>query len=64
VADVVRRGAERGTFGGRHDPDTVAVLAVGAADGMGIPLSLADPDITPADAVRNVLTALRDLLSH
>jgi BetI-type transcriptional repressor, C-terminal len=64
VADVVRRGIERGTFGGRRDADTVAVLAVGAADGMGIPLSLADPDITPADAVRNVLSALRDLLGH
>jgi AcrR family transcriptional regulator len=64
VAGVVRRGVERGTFGGRHDADTVAVLAVAAADGLGIPLSLADPDITPADAVRKVLTALRDLLRH
>jgi hypothetical protein len=31
---------------------------------MGIPLSLADPDITPAGAVRNVLTALRELLGR
>ena len=31
VADVVRRGVELGTFGGRHDPDKVAVLAVAAS---------------------------------
>lgn len=64
VADVVRRGTERGTFGSRHDADTVAVLAVAAADGLGIPLSLADPGITPADAVRSVLIAVRDLLER
>ena len=63
VADVVRRGIERGTFDGRHDADMVAVLAVGAADGMGIPLSLGDPDITARGAVLHVLAALRELLS-
>jgi hypothetical protein len=29
---------------------------------MGIPLSLADPEITPASAVQDVLAALRELL--
>ena len=48
VAGVVRRGIERGVFSDRYDPDKVAVLAVAAADGMGIPLSLGDPDITAA----------------
>ena len=48
VASVVRRGIERGAFSGRYDPDTIAVLAVAAADGMGIPLSLGDPAITAA----------------
>jgi AcrR family transcriptional regulator len=62
VADVVRGGMERGVFSDRHDPDKVAVLAVAAADGMGIPLSLGDPDITAAGAVRDVLAALRELL--
>jgi hypothetical protein len=33
-----------------------------AADGMGIPLSLADPDITPASAAQDVMAALRELL--
>ena len=62
VADVLRRGVARGTFGGRHDPDRVAVLAVAAADGLGIPLSLGDPDITAPGAVQYVLAALRELL--
>jgi hypothetical protein len=51
-----------GTFSGRYDPDTVAMLAVSAADGMGIPLSLGDPEITARGAVHDVLAALRELL--
>jgi len=43
------------------DPD-FAVPAIAAADGLGIPLSLADPEITPASAARDVLTMLRELL--
>jgi hypothetical protein len=39
------------------------VLTIAAADGMGIPLSLADPQITPAGAAQDVMTALRDMLS-
>jgi len=62
VAQVVRSGIELGTFGGTYDPDQVAVLAIAAADGMGIPLSLADPDITPASAAQDVMAALRELL--
>jgi AcrR family transcriptional regulator len=62
VAQVVRRGIELGTFGGTYDPDQVAVLTIAAADGMGIPLSLADPDITPASAAQDVMAALRELL--
>ncbi len=62
VADVVRRGTARGTFGGRHDPVKVAVLAIAAVDGMGVPLSLGDPDITAPGAVQDVLAVLRELL--
>jgi hypothetical protein len=40
----------------------VAVLTVAAVDGMGIPLSLGDPEITPPGAVQDVLVALRELL--
>jgi transcriptional regulator BetI-like protein len=63
VAQVVRRGIELGTFGRRYDPDKVAVLAIAAADGLGIPLSLADPQITPGGAAQDVMAALHDMLS-
>jgi len=62
VAQVVRHGIESGAFGARYDPDQIAVLAIAAADGMGIPLSLADPVITPDSAIRDVMAMLRDLL--
>ena len=62
VAQVVRRGVELGAFGTAYDPDKVAVLTIAAADGLGIPLSLADPDITPASAVQDVMAVLRALL--
>ena len=62
VAEVVRRGIDLGTFGAAYDPDKVAVLTIAAADGLGIPLSLADPEITPAGAARDVMAVLRELL--
>ena len=61
VAEVVRRGMERGTFGGRYDPDKVAVLAVAAVDGMGIPLSSATRKSPGPGAVQDVLAALREI---
>ena len=61
VADVVRRGVEQGRFGSVQ-PEKVAVLAIALVDGMGIPLSLGDPEITAAGAVQNVLAALREFL--
>ncbi len=57
-----RRPGQLGAFGGTYDPDKVAVLTIAAADGMGIPLSLADPDLTPARAAQDVMAALRELL--
>lgn len=64
VAGVVRRGIERGVFTDRYDADMVAVLAVAAADGMGIPLSLGDPDITAVSAVHDIMATLRELLCN
>ena len=62
VAEVVRRGIKRGAFSGRHAPDKVAALVIAAADGLGIPLSLGDPDITAPGAAADVLAALREIL--
>ncbi len=38
------------------------MLTIAAADGLGIPLSLADPDITPVGSVQDVMAVLRALL--
>ena len=62
VAQVVRHGIELGAFRTAYDPDKVAVLTIAAADGLGIPLSLADPGITPESAVQDVMAVLRALL--
>jgi AcrR family transcriptional regulator len=62
VADVVRRGTEAGTFAPRLSPEQVAVLTIALVDGVGIPLALDDPAITPDGAVADVLSALAGLL--
>ena len=62
VADAVRHGVADGRFGAAHPPETVARLAIALVDGMGIPLALADPDLTGPGAVQDVLAALRELL--
>jgi len=49
-------------FSDGYDAAKVAVLA--AADGMGIPLSLGDPDITAVSAVPDVMATLRELLHN
>ncbi|MGA8453766.1 MAG: TetR family transcriptional regulator C-terminal domain-containing protein, partial [Streptosporangiaceae bacterium] len=62
VADVVRRGTDAGRFAPRLSPEQIAVLTIALVDGVGIPLSLDDPAITPDGAVADVLTALAGLL--
>ncbi len=62
VADAVRHGVEQGRFGTGHSPEAVARLAIALVDGMGIPLALADPDLTEPGAGQDVLAALRELL--
>jgi AcrR family transcriptional regulator len=62
VADVVRRGTEAGTFAPRLAPEQIAVLTIALVDGVGIPLALDDPAITPDAAATDVLAVLTDLL--
>jgi AcrR family transcriptional regulator len=62
VADVVRRGTEAGAFAPRLSPEQIAVLTIALVDGVGIPLALDDPAITPDGAVADVLTAITALL--
>ena len=63
VADVVRRGTEAGRFAPRLSPEQIAVLTIALVDGVGIPLALDDPAITPDGAVADVLSALAGLLN-
>jgi AcrR family transcriptional regulator len=62
VAGVIRRGADRGRFAPRQSPEQIAVLTIALVDGVGIPLALGDPEITADGAVRDVLSALQDIL--
>jgi AcrR family transcriptional regulator len=62
VAQVLRRGAERGEFGRRAPAETLAVLVIALVDGMGIPLALGDPQLSADGAVRDVLAGLREML--
>jgi AcrR family transcriptional regulator len=62
VAGAVRSGAGGGRFSTRHSPERIAVLTIALVDGVGIPLALGDPEITPAGAIADVLAALAELL--
>jgi AcrR family transcriptional regulator len=62
VADVVRRGTEAGTFTPGLSPEQIAVLTIALVDGVGIPLALDDPEITPDGAVADVLSTLAGLV--
>jgi AcrR family transcriptional regulator len=62
VADAVRAGTASGRFRGSSDPDRIAVMAIALLDGIGVPLALADPQITVAAATQDVLSVLDQLL--
>ncbi len=62
VAGVIRRGRAAGRFAPRQSPESIAVLTIALVDGVGIPLALGDPQITPDGAVRDVLATLDALL--
>ena len=62
VAGAVRSGVTHGRFATRQPPERIAVLVIALVDGLGIPLALGDPEITPAAAAADVLSALAELL--
>jgi AcrR family transcriptional regulator len=62
VAAAVRLGTDSGRFAARQSPERIAVLTIALVDGIGIPLALGDPEITADGAVREVLSALGELL--
>ncbi len=62
VADAVRAGIGSGRFRTEQAPERIAVLAIALVDGVGIPLALGDPEIAPAAAAGEVLSALAAML--
>jgi len=62
VADAVRSGISSGRFATQHTPERIAVLTLALVDGVGIPLALGDPEITPDAAADDVNSALAALL--
>ncbi len=61
IADAVQAGNADGRWS-VTDPERVAVTTIALIDGMGPPLALADPAVSPAFARRAVLDALASAL--
>jgi AcrR family transcriptional regulator len=55
VADIVREGQASGEFGEDVDPDEFALALSALMDGLGIQVTLAQPDVTPERMVARCL---------
>ena len=47
IADIVRDGQETGAFTADADPDDFALMLSGLMDGLGVQVTLGQPDVTP-----------------
>jgi AcrR family transcriptional regulator len=47
IADIVRDGQQTGTFSAGADPDDFALMLSGLMDGLGVQVTLGQPDVTP-----------------
>jgi hypothetical protein len=62
IADIVREGQRAGEFGEEVDPDDFALTLSGLLDGLGVQVTLGQPDVTAARMVdRCVTLASREL---
>jgi AcrR family transcriptional regulator len=62
IADIVREGQADGEFDGAADPDDFAVVLSGLLDGLGVQVTLGQPDVTPERMVdRCLAVASREL---
>ncbi|MFD0638373.1 TetR/AcrR family transcriptional regulator [Catenulispora yoronensis] len=64
IAEAVRTGIAAGHFTTAESPDRVATLFLSLLDGLGMPLSLADPAITVDEARDSALGALAAILGY
>jgi AcrR family transcriptional regulator len=56
IADIVRDGQEAGEFSLDADPDEFALVLSGLLDGLGVQVTLGQPDVSPARMVERCLT--------
>jgi hypothetical protein len=62
IADIVRGGQADGEFDPAADPDDFAVVLSGLLDGLGVQVTLGQPDVTPERMVERCLAvASREL---
>jgi AcrR family transcriptional regulator len=55
IAEIVREGQQAGEFNGETDPDEFALSLSGLMDGLGVQVTLGQPDITPRRMVQRCL---------
>ena len=55
IADIVREGQANGEFVGDADPDDFALALSGLLDGLGVQVTLGQPDLTPERMVLQCL---------
>lgn len=55
IADIVRGGQANGEFSADADPDEFALTLSGLMDGLGVQVTLGQPDVTPERMVERCL---------
>lgn len=55
IADIVREGQASGEFASETDPDDFALSLSGMLDGLGVQVTLGQPDVTPERMVERCL---------
>lgn len=55
IAEIVREGQSRGEFSLEADPDDFALALSGLMDGLGVQVTLGQPDVTPERMVERCL---------
>ena len=55
IADIVREGQQEGEFDRDADPDEFALALSGLMDGLGVQVTLGQPDVTPERMVERCL---------
>jgi len=55
IADIVRQGQRAGEFSSEADPDDFALSLSGLLDGLGVQVTLGQPDVTPERMVDRCL---------